>query len=89
MANRRSLKKNINYICGELFAECVSLRLYTPNVDAKAADDIMTSILQLQNEYISRISHTEPGNVKTFYKVLKDEFNKRVSELVDQIGNLH
>ena len=89
MANRRNLKKNINYICGELFAECVSLRLYTPGVDPQAADDVMTNILRTQNEFICRISHTEPGNTKGFYAKLKEDFNKQVVELTDNISNLH
>lgn len=88
MANRKNLKKNINYICGELFAECVSLRLYTPGTNPKAADEVMTAILNLQNEFISRISHTEPGNVKGFYKKLKEDFNKQVIEITDLISNL-
>ena len=28
----------------------------------------MAEILKMQDEFISRISHTEPGNVKGFYK---------------------
>ena len=31
MPNRRDLKKTINYICSELFAECVAASLYNGN----------------------------------------------------------
>ena len=37
MAKRRTLKKNINYICSELFAECVALTHY--KVDIKQRND--------------------------------------------------
>ena len=32
----------------------------------KKADELMAEILKMQDEFISRISHTEPGNVKGF-----------------------
>lgn len=70
MASRRNLKKNINYIAGELFAECLVNGLYVPGTDKKKTDDLMAEILKMQDEFISRISHAEPGNTKVFYKKL-------------------
>mgnify|MGYP000448878796 CR=1 FL=1 len=32
MAKRKTLKKNINYICSELFAECVALTHYKVDI---------------------------------------------------------
>lgn len=68
MASRKELKKNINYIAGELFTECLVNSLYVPRTDKQKADELMAEILKMQDEFISRISHTEPGNVKGFYK---------------------
>lgn len=88
MANRRALKKTINNICGELFAEVIAAVLYT-NVSKETANDITGAILKLQSDIVSRISHTEPGNVKGFYKKLRDDFNSRAAEIIDHICNLH
>ncbi len=33
MASRKELKKNINYIAGELFTECLVNSLYVPRTD--------------------------------------------------------
>ncbi len=88
MANRRDLKKNINYICSELFAECVAMMHYNLNVKQEDVDNIMTRILWTQDEFISRISHTEPGNVKGFYKKLRADFNAQVEEIVNSISQL-
>ena len=33
MANKRDLKKIINYICGNLFSECVAVSLYDNKKD--------------------------------------------------------
>ena len=84
MANKRTLKKTINYICSDLFAECVAASLYS----GKPA--LLTSILSIQSDFIRRISHTEPGmKNKVYFQNFMKDFNKQVSEIIDQIGNLH
>ena len=54
MASRKVLKKNVNYIAGELFAECLMNSLYVPGTDKKKADELMAEILKMQDEFISR-----------------------------------
>ena len=88
MASRRELKKNVNYIAGELFMEWMEYSLYVPGTDKTKADELMGRILSVQDEFISRISHTEPGNVKGFYKKLRADFNAKVDEIIDAMGKL-
>ena len=88
MASRKELKKNINYIAGELFTECLVISLYVPGTDKQKADTLMAEILKMQDEFISRISHTEPGNVKGFYKKLRTDFNAKVDEIINAMGKL-
>lgn len=87
MASRKELKKNVNYISGELFAECLVSSM-ADKADKKKADEILTQILVMQDEFISRISHTEPGNVKGFYKKFRSDFNAKVDEIVDAITKI-
>lgn len=88
MANKRDLKRNINYVCSELFSETVAMS-YTTNADANDVQALLTSILVIHNDYIRRVSHPEPGlKPKTFYRDVIEHFNKQVSEMVDQIVNL-
>jgi hypothetical protein len=43
----------------------------------------------INGDYISRVSHPEPGITKgEYYKKLTVDFNKQVSEIIDQISNL-
>lgn len=89
MASRRQLKKNVNYIAGELFAECLINSLFVPGTDKAKADEIMGKVLTMQDEFISRISHTEPGSVKSFYKKFRTEFNAQIDNLISEIGALN
>ena len=89
MASRRELKKTVNYISGELFSECLINSMLVPGTDKAKADQLMTEILKMQDEFISRISHTEPGNVKGFYKKFRSDFNAKVNEIIDAIAKLN
>ncbi len=89
MAKRRILKKQVNYVIGELFLECTVVAKLTPNVSREKSDAVLLRILEVQNDYISRISHTEPGNVKGFYKKFHEGFQVEVDSILEQIGNLH
>ena len=89
MAKRRELKKNVNYIAGELFSECLINSKFMPGTDKKKADELMVEIMKMQDEFISRISHTEPGNVKGFYKKFRSDFNAKVNEIIDAIAKLN
>ncbi len=89
MANKRNLKRTINYICSDLFAEAVAASLYGEKPNKDNIDALLTSILIIHSDFISRISHPEPGmNTKLYYKTLIEDFNKQVSEIIDQIQNI-
>lgn len=88
MANKRDLKRTINYITSELFAETVAASLYN-NPSQEDVDGILSSIVMINNDFISRVSHPEPGvKAGVYYKDLIKDFNKQVSEVVDQIANV-
>ncbi|GFZ40453.1 hypothetical protein [Bacteroides nordii] len=89
MASRRELKKTVNYISGELFSECLINSMFVPGTDKAKADELMAEILKMQDEFVSRISHTEPGNVKGFYKKFRSDFNAKVNEIIDAIAKLN
>ena len=50
MAKRRELKKNVNYIAGELFSECLINSKFIPGTDKKKADELMVEIMKMQDE---------------------------------------
>lgn len=89
MAKRRELKKGINFLCGELFAECVSITLYQKPVQQQDIDNVMTNILNLQDDMLNRVSHVEPGMpAKAYFKQLRTDMVSRTEEIVAQINAL-
>ena len=88
MAKRKDLKQLVNEVTSALFAECLAAKLYIKGVNPHMADEVLTDILKMQDEFLSRISHTEPGNVKGFYKHFHAEFDQKVTEIIDAIDKL-
>lgn len=86
--NRRNLKKNINFLAGELAAECIAHVNYGQSSNLEDVDNVLKSILMLQNEMINRLSHVEPGCTKMFFKKLREDLINGTDQIVEQIKAL-
>lgn len=88
MANKRDLKKKLNSLCGDLFAECVACVHYA-KVNRDDADAVMVNILNMQDDILCRISHVEPGlKAKTFFKKLNSDLKEQTDSIISQIEAL-
>lgn len=89
MANKRNLKRAINSICEVLLSETVAASLYGNEKSSEGTDALLYSILRLQLDYVSRISHVEPGmSPKKYFRNLKQEFTAEADAIIDQINNM-
>ncbi len=89
MANKRELKRAINYICSDLFGEAVAASLYSEKPAKENIDALLASIIVIHSDFIRRVSHPEPGmKPKLYYKAIIEDFNKQVNEIVDHISNV-
>ena len=77
MASRRKLKKQISYIAGDLF-----LASLVDGVNREAIIEATHNVLAL----IPRISHTQPGNVKGYYKNLNEALNKEIQIVANELA---
>ena len=77
MASRKDLKKRIEYIAGDLF-----LASLLDGVNREVVIEAVQNVLAL----VPRISHTEPGNVKGFYKKLREDLNKEVEKVAAELS---
>ncbi|MBQ0063728.1 MAG: hypothetical protein KBS94_06865 [Prevotella sp.] len=90
MANKRDLKKLINYSSSELFAECIAVSLYSSSPEQENVDSLLRSIIDMRNDYVERICHVEPGkNPKEYFDALIQDFNQQIGEVLEQINSLN
>lgn len=87
MANKRELKKSINYVASDLFQECIILKM-TKKADNAKADEVMVDILNLQNEFLARANHPQPGAVKAYYRKLYTDFSDAVESIINKMKEM-
>ena len=78
MASRRDLKKSIHYIANDLLFGAI-----IEGVNREVIFEAVTNVLNL----IPRISHTQPGNVKGYYKKIYEELDKQIQIVSDEVEN--
>lgn len=88
MASRKNLKKVITFIVDEVATEAF-LVSYDAQGNTEQWVDLFNKIFSLNNDYIARVSHVEPGMpAKRYFDALCESFNNDVKALFEEIGKL-
>ncbi|WP_302394495.1 hypothetical protein [Phocaeicola coprophilus] len=86
MANRRQLKKKINYAFTMTVGLCGWEAAHVSEDKSEAIYEVVTKLVSLRQDLINRISHTEPGNVKGFYKKLKEDMEVESQKILHELA---
>ncbi len=90
MANKRNLKKSINYLCGELLAECMTRELLAKKELHERLEEVAVEILDMQCDMLSRVCCPEPGmKQKDYYKALTRDLGKRAQDILDKLNAIN
>lgn len=93
MANKRDLKKEINFLAEELITNCFLSSAFISGSDDDKIDELIGRILDIQGEFLSRVSHPNGTKnsklVKDYYKALVADFDKNVGEILIELDNLN
>ncbi len=84
MASRKALKKEIKNICSGMMADSMALGL-CEGADGDKYCGLMAETLALCADFVSRLSHTEKGKEREFYKKLREEFSQKSKTLAEEI----
>ena len=89
MANRKDLKKSVGYIVGDLIMECMLRCECVPGTNTEKAEACIAELIDIDYEFTRRISHTQPGEAKAFYRAFYKDFNDRISAVAEKIDALN
>ncbi len=88
MASRKNLKKVITFVVDDLATEAF-LMSFDAKSDTEAWVNLFNKIFSLNNEYVARVSHVEPGMpAKQYFNALCDSFNKDARAILGEIEEL-
>jgi hypothetical protein len=92
MAKRRTLKKYIEYMTGDLFAEVLIYEMLHPDTDQVKTGRLLENICLLQAEFTRR-AHKPDGKdnktlVKEYYNKLLVDFETKIEAIIQEIEAL-
>lgn len=91
MASLRDIKKDINYLCGEVIYDCYMAMYF----NSEKKDEILKIIeedVNLRNEMIEMANHPaekhNPSLVRKHYRFVRSELMERIDGLFEKLSNI-
>lgn len=81
MSSRKNLKKSLSAYVGDLLSQCALLSLVVSDADREKVYSLIDRLVELEDDLTRRISHTEPGQAKAFYRQWKADFKATLAAL--------
>ena len=92
MANKRDLKKEIRYTCGDIAVECMATADYVADIDLKKLGEIIEHTANLQVNALKNATFSfdkTPGdfdNTKEYHKAASAYYKKAYKAFRDDFG---
>ncbi|MCB0465429.1 MAG: hypothetical protein KDC78_07110 [Aequorivita sp.] len=88
MANVRELKKDINYVLGDIIEAVYIWELTNADKDNKKAEGIIDEAISTFDELITKVNQKDVENKKKHFKAINAELEERGRKLIDKINAL-
>ena len=93
MASIRDLKKDINYLAGEIITEAYVRKMLFNNIDEEEFKSIILDTINFRNSMIKKVvNHPTEKNdrkkVKKYFQEIRKEMYQKFNELVNKVSEL-
>lgn len=88
MASIRILKKDINYVLGDIIEECYTWELLNPKADTKKSEAIIDEAIATFDQLIDKINVKSVENKKDHFKKIEAELEQKANALIDKVNKL-
>ncbi|MCW8980190.1 MULTISPECIES: hypothetical protein [Altibacter] len=88
MASVRILKRDINYVLGDIIEAVYIWELTNPDKDNKKAEAIIDEAINTFDELIEKVNAKDVENKKKHFKAINQELEDRGRKLIDKINAL-
>lgn len=88
MANKRDLKKDINYVLGDIIEAVYVWELTNPGKDTKKSEKIIDDAIETFDVLIAKVNDRNVENKKQHFKVINAELEEKGRKLIDKINAL-
>ena len=88
MANIRDLKKDINYVLGDIIEAVYIVEAANNKQDSKEGVKIIDGAIETFDDLIVKVNKRDVENRKAHLKEVRAELEKKSKSLVDQLNKL-
>ncbi len=88
MASVKNLKKDINYVLGDIIEAVYIWELTNPDKETKKSQAIIDEAIVVFDELIERINDKKVENRKTQLKEVSNDLEKKGRALIEKINKL-
>ena len=88
MASIKDLKKDINYVLGDIIEAVYIWELTNPGKETKNSEKIIDEAIETFDELITKVNDRSVENKKQHFKAINQELEDRGRKLIDKINAL-
>jgi len=88
MANVRDLKKDINYVLGDIIEAVYYWEYENTDKDTKKSEAIIDEAIETFDELIAKVNDKKVEDKKAHFKSINQELETRGRALIDKINKL-
>lgn len=89
MASIRDLKKDVNYVLGDIIDAVLLWELSTGNQKSAQGKGLVEEILGTYDAYMSKISNRDVENRGAHLKAVRSDFEKDATALIEKLNQLN
>ncbi|MDP5158926.1 MAG: hypothetical protein NWQ07_10140 [Flaviramulus sp.] len=88
MANVKNLKKDINYVLGDIIEAVYVWEYANIDKDTKASEAIIDEAINTFDELITKVNAKNVDNAKSHFKAINQELETKGRDLIEKINKL-
>lgn len=88
MANKRNLKKDINFVLGDIIEEVYIWEEHNPDKDKKAGEEIIDEAITSFDGFMTRVSDRTIENPAKHFKSIKADLEATAKSLAEKVNSL-
>lgn len=88
MASKRDLKKDINYVLGDIIEAVYIWELTNPDKGTDKSEKIIDEAIDTFDDLIQKVNDRTVENKKSHFKAINQELETRGRQLIDKINAL-
>jgi len=88
MASIKNLKKDINYVLGDIIEECYLFEMVNPEADKKKTEAIIDEAIEAFDGFVERVNDAKVDNKRAHFKAINSDLEATAKKLIEKVNKL-